>query len=133
LSSKVDVDGSLFYYFILFIYLFIFLNLQNTFVGMYATLNELWKQAACRYKPFSKSWNYHITHHTTGLVGFLSTSISNGYWTLSDATQSISCVLTGDMRDLVSLHGAVVLLMKYTVVAEICQVRHMWCLVPHTV
>jgi len=56
-------------------------------------------------------------------VGLLSTSLSNGYWTLSDATHSIPCVLTGSAEDLVALHGAVVLLMKCTVVAEVCQVR----------
>jgi hypothetical protein len=127
LSSKiVVVDGSLFYYYYFFI-------LQNIFVGMYTSLNELWKQATSRYKLFSKSWNYHITHHTTGLVGFLSTSISNGYWTLSDATQSIPCVLTGNMEDLVTLHGAIVLLMNYTVVAEVCQVRVKWGLATYTV
>jgi hypothetical protein len=113
-------------------HLFIYF-LQNTFVGMYTTLNELWEQAASRYKPFSKSWNYHITHHITGLVGFLSTSVSNGYWTLSDATQSLSCVPTGNMEDLVTLHGAIVLLMKYTVVTEVYQVRHTWELAAYTV
>jgi hypothetical protein len=100
---------------------------------MYATLNELWKEAANCYKPFPKSWNYHITHHTTGVVGFLSTSVSNGYWTLSDATQSLSCVPTGSMGDLITLHGAIVLLMKYTVVTEVCQVRDAWGLAVYTV
>jgi hypothetical protein len=100
---------------------------------VYTTLNELWKQAASRYKPFPKSWNYHISHHTTALVGFLSTSGSNGYWTLSDATQNLNCVLTGSMEDLVTLHGAIVLLMKYTVVTEVCQVRDTWGLAAYTV
>jgi hypothetical protein len=109
--------------FLLLLFLFV---LQNTFCGMYVTLNEVWKQAESRYKPFSESWSYHITHHTTGLVGFLSTSASNGYWTLSDATRSISCVLTGNIEDLVTLHGAIVLLMQYAVVAEVCEVRDTW-------
>jgi hypothetical protein len=119
-SKIVVVDGSLFFP-------------QNTFVGMYATLHEVWKQAASRYKPFLKSWKYHITHYTTGLVGFLSTSVCNGYWSLSDATHTIPCVFTGNMEDLVTLHGTVLLLLKYTLVTEVCQVRDTWGLTAHTV
>jgi hypothetical protein len=62
-------------------------------------------------------------HYTDGLVGLLSTSLVNGYWTLSDATMSIPCVLTGDMEDLFTLQGAIVFLMKCLVVTEIFQVR----------
>jgi len=69
------------------------------------------------------AWNYSITHYRAGLVGFLSTSISNGCWELSDATQSIRCVLAYDTEDLVNLHGAVVLLLKCSLVTEVYQVR----------
>jgi hypothetical protein len=96
---------------------------QNTFIGTYATLLELRKEGERRCKPFLKSWNCHVSHHTAGLVGLLSTSACNGYWTLSDATQNVPCVFTGDIDDLVALHGTVVLLTKYTLVAEVCQVR----------
>ena len=56
-------------------------------------------------------------------MGLLSTSISNGHWTLSDATQSVRCVLAYDSEDFVNLHGAVVLLMKCSLVTEVYQVR----------
>jgi hypothetical protein len=98
--------------------------LQHTFVGMYLTLHDLCKQSTSKYNPLSsKSWNYHVIHYTDGLVGLLSTSFSYGYWTLSDATKSIPCVLTGDVESLIILHGAVVLLMKCTIVTEVFEVR----------
>jgi hypothetical protein len=53
----------------------------------------------------------------------LSTSINNGSWELSDATQSIRCVLACDAEDLVTLHGAVVLLMSCSLVTEVYEVR----------
>ena len=98
--------------------------LQHTFVGTYLTLHELWKRAASRCNPLSsESWNYNVTHYRAGLVGLLSTSHSNGYWTLSDATQSVPCVLAHDTEDFVNLHGAVLLLMKCNLVTEVYQVR----------
>jgi len=104
--------------------LLILVFLQHTFVGTYLTLHELWKRATSRCNPLSsESWNYNITHYRAGLVGLLSTSISNGYWELSDATQSIRCLLAYDTEDLVTLHGAVVLLMKCSLVTEVYQVR----------
>jgi hypothetical protein len=103
--------------------------LQHTFAGMYLTLHDLWKQAVGRCNPLSsKSWNYHVFHYTDGLVGLLSASLSNGCWILSDATKSIPCVLSGNMEDLVKCHGAIVLLLRCTVVTEVFEVRdaHMW-------
>jgi len=104
--------------------LLILVFLQRTFVGTYLTLHELWKRATSRCNSLSsESWNYSITHYRAGIVGLLSTSISNGYWELSDATQSINCLLAYDTEDLVTLHGAVVLLMNCSLVTEVYQVR----------
>lgn len=98
--------------------------LQHSFAGTYLTLHELWKRAISRCNPLlSTSWNYCITHYKAGLVGLLSTSVSNGYWTLSDATRIVPCVLAHDAEDFVNLHGAVVLLMKCILVTELYQVR----------
>ncbi|XP_021926048.1 uncharacterized protein LOC110832902 isoform X3 [Zootermopsis nevadensis] len=91
-----------------------------SFTGAYLTFHDLWRQATSRYNLVSsKVWNYHLFHYTDGLVGLLSTNLISGCWTLSDATKGFLCVVTGDMENLMMLHGAVVLLIKCTIVTEV--------------
>ncbi|XP_069685375.1 uncharacterized protein [Periplaneta americana] len=90
-----------------------------TYLGNYLTLHQVWEQIRGRLNPLSsKSWRYSIMHCTSMLVGFLSTCSKSGYWTLSDSSCSIPCVLTSGANNVIGLHKSVVLVKSSTLVTE---------------